>query len=76
MTSNAESTRNALYYLIEDFVVSLLVGGALAATLVMIDGSPKAVLATALGAPGAYFLGQRLRRLRSKRKRGTVVPRP
>ena len=53
-----------LFRLVEDFMVAVLVGGASAAVLVMISAEPRAVLATALGAPGMYFLGQRLRRMR------------
>ncbi|WP_431218513.1 hypothetical protein [Leifsonia xyli] len=69
--SSAEP-KSSLYYLVEDFFVALLLGAAMAAVLVMIDASPRAILATALGAPGAYFLGQRYRRLRARKQ---VVPR-
>lgn len=65
--SRAEQRKSSLYYLLEDFFVSLLVGAAMAAVLVMIGGSAQAVLATALGGPGVYFLGQRWRRFRSRR---------
>ena len=41
---------------------------AQAALLVSIDASPKAVLVTALGGPGAYFVGQRFRRRRKARE--------
>jgi hypothetical protein len=64
MTSSAEKVKGPLFYLIEDFIVAVLVGCSSAAVLVMISAEPRAVLATALGAPGAYFLGQRLRRVR------------
>jgi hypothetical protein len=73
MTSNAESGKSKLYYLVEDFIVAVLVGGAMAAVLVMISGEPQAVLATTLGAPGVYFLGQRIRRLRAKRNKPADV---
>jgi|GEM_PF-5759176 hypothetical protein len=70
MTSSADSRGSSLYGLIEDFVVALLVAGALASLQVIIDASPRVVLATALGGPGVYFLGQRIRRMRSTRQPG------
>ncbi|GAA2055438.1 hypothetical protein [Leifsonia soli] len=66
--SRAEQPKSALYHLVEDFFVSLLVGAAVTAVLVMIDASPRAILATALGAPGVYFLGQRYRRMRARKQ--------
>ena len=66
--SNPEQPKTSLYHLVEDFLISLLVGAAMAAVLVMLDASPRALLATALGAPGVYFLGQRYRRLRARRQ--------
>lgn len=66
--SNAEQPKTSVYHLVEDFLISLIVGAAMAAVLVMLDASPRAILATALGAPGVYFLGQRYRRLRSRRQ--------
>lgn len=76
MTSSAENPKSSLYNLVADFFVSVLVGGAMAAVLVMIDASSRAVLATALGGPGVYFLGQRFRRFRShKRSSATADPR-
>jgi hypothetical protein len=73
--SRAEQSKSSLYHLVEDFFVSLLVGAAMAAVLVMIGGSAQAVLATALGAPGVYFLGQRWRRSRSRRSSHPVAGR-
>ena len=67
MTSNADSAKSQLYYLVEDFIIAVLVGAAMAAVLVMISADPRAVLATALGAPGVYFLGQRIRRIRAQK---------
>ncbi|MGN6426271.1 MAG: hypothetical protein ACTHMF_05580 [Leifsonia sp.] len=65
--SHAEGPKSPLYYLVEDFFVSLLVGAAMAAILVMLGATMQAILATALGAPGVYFLGQRYRRLRARK---------
>jgi hypothetical protein len=67
MTSNADSAKSQLYYLVEDFIIAVLVGAAMAAVLVMISADPRAALATALGAPGLYFLGQRIRRIRAQK---------
>ena len=66
--SNAEQPKTSLYHLVEVFLISLLVGAAMTAVLLMLDASPRALLATALGAPGVYFLGQRYRRLRARRQ--------
>ena len=65
--SNADHPKSGLYSLVEDFFVSLLVGAAMAAVLVTIDASPRAILATALGTPGVYFVGQRYRRFRARK---------
>jgi len=71
--SRAEQPKSPLYYLVEDFFIALLVGAAMAAVLVMIGGSAQAVLATALGGPGVFFLGQRWRRSRSRRSSHSVA---
>jgi hypothetical protein len=64
MTLNADTAKSQRYYLTEDFIIAVLVGAAMAAVLVMISAEARAVLATALGAPGVYFVGQRIRRVR------------
>ncbi|WP_162819121.1 hypothetical protein [Leifsonia aquatica] len=56
--------------------MSLLVGAAMAAVLVMLNATMQAILATALGAPGLYFLGQRYRRLRSRKQAPARINHP
>ncbi|MGO4593591.1 hypothetical protein AB4Z18_07170 [Leifsonia sp. 2TAF2] len=67
-TSHPDVHKGAIYDLVEDFVVSLLIGGAMAAVLVMVDAPSRTVLATVLGAPAVYFIGQRFRRYRSRKQ--------
>ena len=67
MTSRADGQKRSVYDLLEDFFTAVLLGAVLAAVLVMIDATSRAVIATALGAPGVYFLGQRFRRSRARK---------
>lgn len=66
--SNAEEMKPSVYYLLADFFVGLLTGAAFVALQIALGTTFKVILIGGLLWPGLYFLGQRYRRMRARKR--------